>query len=815
MGNPQDKPDSRRKRLRWLLAVVVGSALFSCGPLVRPCGLSSDHDWLLHVARYAFVRKSVLDFGQFPYWSPYFGGGYPILGDPAGAALTPQVPFVLAFGEVVGLKVFILLMTVVQGLGMYAFLRRGVRLRAPSAAFGALMLTFSSSLPMRNWDELAYAWLPLALYLVAQVRERPRSVWPLALVLALALPQGKQCWALLVLYLFGFAGLHAIRWGRRRAVVAPAWLGALTLSVAACVLLCAAKVLPMAELFEQRRDLGMQMIRNKAPFYDPATVDALPPEQLLTGLAHSTYEPGVGLHTRCCVGWAGVVCAVIGIAMRWKRLWRYIVLMLLGAVAAVGWHSPVDLLRLLWLVPGLDTIRASAKYFDYFVCIGLCVCAASGVAVGLRSHRAWWRWRTTGLTAGLAVAALVESAVQNFPPMLDQFGWSLPAISRATSFHHRLPVARGPAAMRTTKGTSYFNLLAGVGTMNWESGFVLPEYAEPRQFVGPDDKLHDNPAYRGEVYCIGAKGNVALSHSSPNRLVVTGHGGDGSTVVINQNYHRCWQLGKSTGTASVRLACHEGKLAVTVDRGGPFEVELRFFPTAFYWGCGVSLLALVGVAIAVLLYVPAASGRPMLSLRLPRARAFVCALAIAGLACGIWAWLCETRLQASCHYELGKQCYLEGGYGSASRRFEDALNLYPTHLLAQKWLGQCHFWLGDPAKAAELLSECERVLALESDHALIYVVSRCEAGQAIEAKVVCERWMRVAPSSPHVWASRAVVLAYDGQERAAADALERAAYLGLNDLAVLSRFGRFRGLLDGGVGQQTGEIILRIWQGQS
>ncbi len=193
MGNPQDKPDSRRKRLRWLLAVVVGSALFSCGPLVRPCGLSSDHDWLLHVARYAFVRKSVLDFGQFPYWSPYFGGGYPILGDPAGAALTPQVPFVLAFGEVVGLKVFILLMTVVQGLGMYAFLRRGVRLRAPSAAFGALMLTFSSSLPMRNWDELAYAWLPLALYLVAQVRERPRSVWPLALVLALALPQGKQC----------------------------------------------------------------------------------------------------------------------------------------------------------------------------------------------------------------------------------------------------------------------------------------------------------------------------------------------------------------------------------------------------------------------------------------------------------------------------------------------------------------------------------------------------------------------------------------------------------------------------------------------
>ena len=803
-----ESPHVERGRIAWPFAVVLGAAVFSSTLLVRPHHLSHDHDWLLHVARYAFVRKSVLEFGQFPYWSPYFGGGYPILGDPAGAAMTPQVPFVLVWGEVLGLKIFVVCLVLVQATGMYAFARRGLAMARGGSAFAALLLTFASNLPMRNWDELAYGLLPLMLLLAARVRKRPRCLWLLAALLAVALPQGKQCWGLIVLYLILFVIVQCVRVGRRRTVAAPAWASAIAASVGLACLLAGAKLMPMAELLHQRRELGMMTIRNKVPFYDPATVDALSPKELVAGVVECQYERDVGLRSRCCVGYAGAAMVLIGLALRWRLLWRSALLAALAAVTAIGWYSPVDLLRLLWLAPGFDTIRSSAKYLDYFVCMNLCVCAAFGLAA-CRSATASWLRRGVLI---LAAAALVESAAKNVPPVLDQFRFPPPAVQRASSFHSRMPVARGPAARRTPNGTTYFNMLAGIGTLNWESGMNMPECTQPSQFVSPGDALYENSHYRGEAYCARGQAQARLCRVSANSLELAGEMRSPGVVVVNQNFHKQWQCRDRSSHKPVPLVNHEGKLAARLDRIGSFELELRFVPTVFYWGIALSALALVGAASAYCLRWPGRTRWRMVQLCLPRRAVVLAVVAPTALAACIWGARCRGWSAASAQYELGKVCYLSGEFARAARHFGKALSIRPAHQLALKRLAQCRFWLQEHKQAALLFASCGRMLVLESDDVTMYAAALCAAGEAGSANRACDRWQRLAPSSPYVWASRAVVLANEERAPAALDALMRAADLGLPDLAAARQSPPVRALLERSEGPRVQALIDRIWQ---
>jgi len=180
--------------------------------------------------------------------------------------------------------------------------------------------------------------------------------------------------------------------------------------------------------------------------------------------------------------------------------------------------------------------------------------------------------------------------------------------------------------------------------------------------------------------------------------------------------------------------------------------------------------------------------------------------------CGIWWQSCRVWLAASRQYELGKYAYLSGDFQAAAHRFDEALVLRPAHVLARKWLAQCRFWLGEPDRAATLFAECEQAIALESDGAIVYALSLCDASRIAQAKSICTRWLRVAPSSPHVWASKAAVLAHEGEDQDALAALERAVRLGLNDTSALRRSEPVRALLASPAGEEIHHTIRRIWQ---
>ena len=76
-------------------------------------------DWDQHLFYQDAPRTMLLQYGQFPLWNPYYGGGMPMLANPQSTFLSPVWIFVLIFGAVRGVKLEIVFYLVAGLLGVY------------------------------------------------------------------------------------------------------------------------------------------------------------------------------------------------------------------------------------------------------------------------------------------------------------------------------------------------------------------------------------------------------------------------------------------------------------------------------------------------------------------------------------------------------------------------------------------------------------------------------------------------------------------------------------------------------------------------
>lgn len=571
---------SRRDRVLYHLALVGIGLGFLWAFLPHPTYVGSFGDIRYFHYVWEVSRKTVMDYGQYPWWTPWHCGGTVHGANAQSMFLSPFFPLSLAFGAGVGMRAFLVAHFFV---GLYGgiVLAREFGVRGPGTWLAGFAFAFGGFFPERATGHVSFltlTYLPWVIFAYLRARGGagltglpPRRLdlrWALVaglFVVAATFQGGVYPTPILILTLAVYAlvdVLAALVTGGRDPTV-PRWWAPLAVgAVAGAVYLTvgAIKWWPVLDFLSEY------------PRLEPMK-DALGPLQMIAVFLRRTIER----HNRDYVyvfgeyrNYLGPVVVVLALASwRWiKRWWRpwLVALVFVGLMA--GNHGPLAPYALLNKLPIFGSLRVPARY-AIVVDIHLAVMAGWVLMQLLRARRRRKMLVLAGLLlfVGGSVDLLEVNnnmlpGLFNTPPPVDQ---QRPLFVQAPGNGNEM--FRGPPANRGTVRCYEPNHVAISSSFSYRG-------TEQARLVSP-----------------GA-GTVATMWWSPNRVRVAYDVKQPATMILNQNFHRHWHaVLDGRYFTEIPVASHHGLIAVGLAPGAG-SVTLIYRP----WYAGLALaLTLLGV----------------------------------------------------------------------------------------------------------------------------------------------------------------------------------------------------------------------------
>lgn len=577
----------RMLRKRIGLGALYGAitAVF-CSPLfVVPDGLGYQ-DWDVQLFLHGSVFKSLAEYGQLPFWNPWYCGGNVLWQNPQVALLTPVYPLATVVSLPLAMKINVALHYWVGFLGMHLLLTRTIGLRfLPAVVFLGSLFTLSGAFAMHlavghgNFLPAFYLPLQLFLYLRALTRGAVRDAASAGGVLALMVFNGGLHVVPMAAAGIGVCGvLVAMLWRdwRPMALAAVAFAAGLALS--------APKLVPTALYVA-----GPHFWDTRVPTAHPdlTTIEMLvrayiDPYQTrglkLDGQVHGWHEYGN------YIGLPAALLLVTGVA--WALSDRRHVNRSLGAPLAgttllllamsVGEFSAFAPAAIAGGLPLLSNFRIPSRYTIVVVLFGTLTLAST-----IRATRAsvTLTKELKVLIGMLCLLATGDLLVRNRAQLRGVF--DQPPVTTVVRWFD------GPTAIETDvesdpyrPGSPMFSAL-----MRDRAFYRCYEVMQLDHTADPD-----HPLVFGDE-----RSKIFTATFSPNRVELSVVGGGGaSTIRLNQNFADGWQ----SDAGPVLRDPESGKPSVVLAAGQVGRYAFRFVPPGLTLGVVVCLIGatLIGVA---------------------------------------------------------------------------------------------------------------------------------------------------------------------------------------------------------------------------
>ncbi len=119
IGSTADDHHGRSAADRWMPWVLRLAVVSLAYPMLRnPEGFGFS-DWDFVLDKFEAVRRTILVWGQFPWWNPWCRGGFPLAAEPQIGAISMATPLVLALGTTTGLGLSAILCLLIAVEGAY------------------------------------------------------------------------------------------------------------------------------------------------------------------------------------------------------------------------------------------------------------------------------------------------------------------------------------------------------------------------------------------------------------------------------------------------------------------------------------------------------------------------------------------------------------------------------------------------------------------------------------------------------------------------------------------------------------------------
>ena len=605
----QQLAKSHQRKIYLTLFFAAVAFLYTL-PIFRNLNHWGIQDWDLHLFYNGVPRVTLLEYGQFPLWNPYFLGGTAMLAHPESQFLTPSFLLVLLFGEVVGLKLALWLHLVI-GLGGGYALGRYYKMERLPAMMTAFVFTLNSMFALAftvgmTWF-MPVAYLPWAFLFYL----KGFSDWRYGLVsgffLTLMFFSGAAYPLPITLLFFGLYGLILVVFKEYTFLKLTRLL---VIIVIFTLCLGAIKFFPSIEFqrtyprtLYDYSGYSLNSLRYSLFSRDQtlAAIENLPVEQpgFLNGVTAGMDENGI------YIGLIPFALFIIGIGLHDKRRLVLFLCFLILLWIGLGSRPRAELWSLLHLVPFYKAMRIAQRFRIVFM---LCLAILAGF--GLQTMKQYllqvmpqprWAWLSTlavlllVLTDLVAVSWPVFNDAFSIPPLTvekndtfyqiadlpayDKNGWvTSEAATRDDPFEEY-----NRFHMFSSYGSVYPAFLANLGTINVVTSAAVPREAIPTSAEN----------YQGEVYLKDTTGALRISRWSPNAITMHLEVEQPGFVVVNQNYYSGWRV---VGGQARQVEPVEKYLGVKVFPEDK-EIQLYYRPTSFVLGLAVSLTT---VALALI-----------------------------------------------------------------------------------------------------------------------------------------------------------------------------------------------------------------------
>lgn len=571
------------------MATVVGLPIIVLYPWLANTSTYGFHDWDVQTSHRYLVKKTLLEYGQFPGWNPYACGGFPAWGYVEGGTtiVSPWLPFYLLDDMRIALRVEVLGMALFGALGTY--LAAGTFTKSPAArAFVVAIFAVNGRWALQaaaghTWH-LAYALLPWCFFLFERARQAPFRVGPVVWL-------GAAFAGLIYaggIYPLPHTILVIALWALGLVVVERSHRPLLTLAAGGVVAvgLAAPKLFPLLATF------------HRAP-REIASDESLDLRGFVTLLTSRDQSFGSRPAPVTPYGWhewgmyIGLPATLaLGLALLFVTGKREAVLKLIAVfLGALGFGAFHEDAPWPWMHAHLPIFRSQhvPSRFLYPAVLIAGFVFASGIGRALDRARVRAPW--IELFAVACVGAMgADIALVAELPMKEAMWMEAPdriPTNKPFSFVVTPPYQY---KKRDWAGPMYLAMIGNTG--------VIDCYGTP-PFEGKGALARTDPRYRGEA--VVESGAAKVLSWSPNRVSIGVEGAsDGAALVYNMNFDEGWSATAVSGGAQTSLAvfADADRLAVHVPSTATI-VTFSYTPPRFHAGLSVFALTVLALGAAL------------------------------------------------------------------------------------------------------------------------------------------------------------------------------------------------------------------------
>jgi hypothetical protein len=526
----------------WALRLATLSLAW---PLLKAPENLGFGDWDYFLEKFEAIRRTILIYGEFPWWDPWCRGGVPLAAGPQVGLVSIATPLVLAFGTSVGLRLAALLMLLIAAEGARKLADRlfgdpwASTLTALIYALNGGLLVDTVAGYFIPMSYAAIPWLVDGVFRLERSRRAGVSLGSWGAFVVLGGIQYPSIHGVLLAALVWVRALRVLDGPRRRRLLAHS-----AIAVGVALALSGWRLSTLALVM---RDFPRQI----PPSGDETLASILnhllnrPAKDLLRG---PEALPPYFWEATCYVGPAVLIAATLSLAGGWK--WFHTVTLGCGWLAAGGsrWSLPSY-----WLGhwPVFSTMHAVGRW-RFAAMLGLGLAAGSAVA----------RWRSRGGARRFAATALVLVVAADFLALGHQTLHLAFSVKPAAS---AFPGMASSALISIAEWPGFPAILVNRAVVHgYEPLLGYDRHATTAR------TWRGHPAYRGE-FSVGGE-PVQPVFWSPNRVVLRVE--PGAMVSINQNPGSWWSINGRPGDPSLRCVEMNRPFMAAADAQGRLVLQI-------------------------------------------------------------------------------------------------------------------------------------------------------------------------------------------------------------------------------------------------